>query len=171
MYQVHDDRVIEIESAPRPDVGAPLPTVVGDEHRLLLAYIASVPDPDWDGTYVKVVSPESPNEPIAIVTFERPYCHLFGSPNDEAFEGHPLASRGLKPYSVSEVAESSWVRALERMNAVHPYHRPESFSDRHHYIFSFHDSTFECVARGFTVEVHHGSMLAVVQRMAKALGQ
>ena len=171
MYQVHDDRVIKIKTVPWPDVGAPLPAVVGDEHRLLLAYIASSPDPEWDGTYVEVVSPDSPEEPIAIVAFERPYCHLFGPPNDEAFAGHPLAARGLAPYSVSEIAESSWVHALERMNAVHQCHRPESFSDYHHYIFAFHDSTFECVARGFTFEMHHGSMRSAVQLMAKALGQ
>ena len=70
-----------------------------------------------------------------------------------------------------EIAASSWVRALEQMNAVHPYHRPETFSDYHHYIFAFHDSTFECVARAFTVEVHHGSMVTAVELMAKALGQ
>jgi hypothetical protein len=171
MYQVHDDRVIEIKDAPRPDVGAPLPAVVGHEDRLLLAYIVSAPVPAWDGTYVNVVSPKSANEQIAIVTFERPYCHLFGPPNDEAFQGHPLAARGLEPYSVSEIAKSSWVHALERMNAVHPYHRPESFSEYHHYIFAFHDSTFECVARGFTFEVHHGSMRSAVQLMAKMLDQ
>jgi hypothetical protein len=118
-----------------------------------------------------VVSLESTDRPIAIVAFEKPYCHLFGPPNDEALEGHPLAARGLEPHSVSEIAESSWVHALERMNAVHPYHRPESFTDYHHYIFAFHDSTFECVARGFTFEVHHRSMRSTVQLMAKVLGQ
>lgn len=170
MYQVHDDRVLAIHSVPWPDVGAPLPAVVGDEDHLFLAYIVSGSNPAWDRTYSTVKGPGSPSEQIAIVTFERPYCHLFGPPNDEAFAGHPLAARGLEPYSVSEIAESSWVRDLERLNAVHPYHRPESFADRHHYIFAFHDSSFECVARSFTVEVYHGSMVSAVQRMAKALG-
>lgn len=170
MYQVHDDRVIEIETVPRPDVGAPLPAVVADEHHLLLAYIVSSPDPNWDGSNVKLVSPDSPDKPIAIVTFERPYCHLFGPPNDEAFEGHPLAARGLEPYSVSEIAQSSWVQALERMNSVHPFHRPERFSEYHHYVFAFHDSTFECIAHRFTFEVLRDSMRSVVRLMAKVLG-
>ena len=67
MYAVKDDRVVAIETAPRPDIGAPLPALVCDEHRLVLAYIVSEPDARWDGTYAKVVSPDSPDEPIAIV--------------------------------------------------------------------------------------------------------
>ncbi|MGD8869422.1 MAG: hypothetical protein PVI01_17515 [Gemmatimonadales bacterium] len=171
MYKVRDDRVIEIETAPRPDVGAPLPAVVSDEYHLLLAYIVSQPDPNWDGTYVRAVSPDSPDEPIAIVTFKGPYCHLFGPPNDEAFAGHPLAARGLRRYSVNEIVDSSWVHSLERMNAVHPYHRPESFAEYRHFVFAFHDSTFECVAHGFEFEMHRGSMSSAVQLMAKMLGE
>ncbi|NIS66192.1 MAG: hypothetical protein GTO05_13740 [Gemmatimonadales bacterium] len=169
MYQVRDDRVVEIESAPPPDTGAPLPAVVSDEWHVLLAYIVSEPDPDWDGSYVEVVSPGTPNELVAVVRFERPCCHLFGPPNDEALHGHPLASRGLRHYSVSEVINSSWVHSLERMNSVHPQHRPERFGSYRHYIFAFHDSTFECVAEGFEVKLHRGSLKSAVRLMSQML--
>lgn len=78
------------------------------------------------------------------------------APNDEAFEGHPLASRGLKPYSVFEVKNSSWIRRLERMNSVHRCHRPEGYKMLRHFVFAFHDTTFECVAQGFEWTVHEG---------------
>lgn len=170
MYQVDKDHVVEIDTAPQPDVGAPLPAVVSDEGQVLLAYIVSELDPNWDGTYVNVVSPASEDKPVAIVRFVRPYAHIFGPPNDEAFNGHPLSSRGLEPYSVCEVKQSSWLRSLERMNAVHPSHRPEHFSKYNHYVFAFHDSTFECIAEGFGFEMHRGSMRSAVKLMAATLG-
>lgn len=169
VYHPRDDRVIELDTAPRPDVGAPLPALVSDELNLYLAYIASEPDPGWDGTYARVVTPESPGEPIATVTFESPYSHFFGPPNDEAFHGHPLESRGLRPYSISEIVGSSWVHALERMNSVHPNHRPEHFDKYRHFVFAFHDSTFECVAEGFQVRIDRGSMRSALATMVNAL--
>src|SRR5262245_55241111 len=121
MYEVDSlDEVVELTDAVRPDAGAPLPLVLADEGHLHLAYLASDPDPDWDGSYTTVVSPESEGLAVALVRFVRPSAHLFGPPNDEAFAGHPLAARGLHPYAAFEVRHSSWVRRLERMNAVHP---------------------------------------------------
>jgi hypothetical protein len=171
MYEIQDDRVVEIEGVPRPNVGAPLATLVSHEFHLLLGYIISEPDPNWNGAHANVVSPGSPDQSIAIVTLIRPYAHCFGPPNDEALEGHPLAPRGLRHYSVSEVINSSWIRSLERMNSVHPSHRSRHFQQLRHYIFAFHDSTFECVAEGLTVKMHRGSMGSAVRAMVEMLGE
>jgi hypothetical protein len=166
------DEVIELGDAPRPDAGAPLPLVLSDEGHLLLAYLVSEPDPAWDGSYTTVVSPESDGMLVALVRFRRPSAHLFGPPNDEAFAGHPLAARGLGPYRVFEVRRSSWVRKLERMNSVHPRHDRERFlARRRHFVFAFHDSTFECVAEGFESEVFRGSMRSALARMAALLAE
>lgn len=162
MYEVDDrDSVVELQDIPQSDVGAPLPAVVAAEHELDLIYLASEPDPNWDGTYVQVVRTNSDGELVARVRFERPYAHMFGPPNDEAFSGHPLAGRGLRPYAAWEVRESSWVRKLERMNSVHPYHNPESFSLYRHFIFAFHDTTFECIAWRYKVALERGSIASV----------
>lgn len=81
MYQVDErDSVIELRDVPKPDVGAPLPAVVAAEHQLDLIYIASEPDPDWDGTYVNVVGTDSEGQLVARIRFERPYAHMFGPP-------------------------------------------------------------------------------------------
>lgn len=161
MYAVADlDQVIELSNVPQSDVGAPLPHVAASEHVVVLAYLVSEPDPAWDGTYATVVGPTSEGL-VATVRFFRAYAHLFGPPNDEAFKGHPLASRGLRPYTASEVRGSSWLRHLEKMNSVHPNHNKGRFLEgKRHFVFAFHDSVFECVAQGFTIEIGHGSLRA-----------
>jgi hypothetical protein len=69
----------------------------------------------------------------------------FGYPNDEALAGHPLYSKGVNNYGIYEVLNSSWVSEQEGQNRV-------SFPDRtdmsgvRHFIITFHDSTFECLA-------------------------
>lgn len=166
MYQVDErDEVVVLDDVPQSDVGAPVPALVATEHTLDLLYMVSDPDPDWDGTYVNVVGPDTERELIACIRFDGPYAHMFGPPNDEAFKGHPLASRGLERYSAWEVRHSSWIRALERMNAVHPYHKPAMFEAYRHFIFAFHDSTFECVAKGYGVTIHQGSIASVASSL------
>ena len=165
------DTVVELAELPQSSIGAPLPVVVASEHRLQVAYLLELDDPDWDGTYVRVVSPQSPGERVAAVEFEQPYAHYLGAPNDEAFAGHPLAGRGVAPYGAFEVRGSSWIAALETMIRVHPYHKPAPFNELRHFILAFHDSTFECVARGLTVGEHAGPSARVVMEMAQRVGE
>ncbi|MBF2003006.1 MAG: hypothetical protein IGS38_20065 [Synechococcales cyanobacterium M58_A2018_015] len=173
MYTVDSrDTVVELKNMPQSDVGAPLPFVWADDYRLILEYLVSEPDPNWDGTDINIVSPDTSDMLVAIIRFHRPYIHMFGPPNDEAFHGHPLASRGLTPYSAFEVLDSSWLRQLEKMNSVHPYHDPQRFMEnRHHFVFAFHDSTFECIAESFSVSFHRGSLTSSVEHVLKFLAE
>jgi hypothetical protein len=71
--------------------GAPLPHVVMNDQRVLLAFLLDQPDPNWDGTYVTIKSPRSSDaESLALVEFIRGASTKFGAPNDEVFSGHPL---------------------------------------------------------------------------------
>ena len=170
MYSVdRQDRVIELENVPQSCIGAPLPFVMGDEHTLLLAYLLENRTSDWDGSTIKVVRRTSEGERIALVEFKRYDAYMFGPPNDEAFNGHPLYSRGLHPYGAFEIKGSSWIRQLERMNSVHASHKAEKYTKLRHYIFAFHDSTFECVAEGFEATIHNGSMEELLPEMTKLL--
>jgi hypothetical protein len=138
MYTVDElDRPVEIElgGVPLLDPGAPCPIVFAEENQLVLSYWVC-DEPPYPPT----------TAPIAVVRFHRPYFHMFGPPNDEAFAGHPLAERGLHPYGVFRVEKSSLIRSMERMNSIHRCHNPATFDAMTHYIFAFHDSTFECVA-------------------------
>lgn len=171
MHEVDDkDRVIELEGVPQSSVGAPIPIVLAGEHDVLLTYHLQDTPVGWDGTSARIVGIDTEGEPVAVVKFNHCTAHMFGPPNDEAFSGHPLAERGLGPYGVFEIKNSSWVRKLERMNAVHPYHDRSRFMENNsHFIFSFHDTTFECIAEGFTVEVYTGSVKSMLPRMLESV--
>lgn len=170
MYPVDErDKVIELDQVPQSSVGAPLPIVLSDEHKVLLAYILEGFRPDWDGTSVQIVDPRTSGESLALVEFTGYSTYMFGAPNDEAFHGHPLAARGLHPYAAFQIENSSWIRQLERMNSVHYSHKPERFAQLRHYVFAFHDSTFECVARDFTVSTHSGSLESMLPIMRDRL--
>jgi hypothetical protein len=163
MYVVDkQDVVAELSALPQSSVGAPCPVVLAGEHFLHLAYYVEACPEGWDGSSARVVDESSEGETCALVRFAKVAAHMFGPPNDEAFSGHPLAARGLKPYAAFEIFKSSWVRGLERMNSVHPYHRPERFAKYRHFIFAFHDSVFECVAEDLAVSVHTGSVSRVI---------
>lgn len=171
MYTVDDrDIVHPLSGIPQSSIGAPLPMLLSDEHSTLLSYVVQKHDSHWDGTATRVVGPESDDELIAIVQIKWCYALMFGPPNDEAFSGHPLQPRGLKPYAAFEVLQSSWIRSLERMNSVHPHHKPERFVELRHFVLSFHDSTFECVAAGIShVQSFRGSIRETMLRMAGLL--
>lgn len=172
MYMIDAlDEAIEMNDAPQPDSGAPFPFVMSDEHRVLLAYMAAETDPDTDNegaSSVRTMTADSPGH-VAFVEFARPSAHMWGPPNDETFTGHPLAERGLHPYGVFEVKASSWIRQLERMGSVHEHYNASRYRRLRHYIFSFHDSTFECVAESFTAALREGSvrdaMFEMLQRV------
>ena len=164
MYPVDErDRVIELKDVPQSSVGSPLPVVLSDEFKILLAYLES--SPEWDGT----TDPDALTESLALVEFESYRSYMFGAPNDEAFSGHPLAARGLRPYGAFRIEDSSWVRQLERMNSVHPYHNPSRFEKLRHFVFAFHDSTFECVAESFTISQHEGTLDSLLAMMRRRL--
>lgn len=168
MYTVDQhDTVAELPGVPRSSVGAPLPVVLACEHALLLAYLLEDAPDDWDGTSIGIVTGDSEDVAVALVEFVRPYAHFLGPPNDEAFDGHPLSERGLHPYGTFVVRRSSWLRRLERMNSVHPSHDPRQFDELQHFVFAFHDSTFECVARGLRCSVHPGPLAALLPEMQR----
>ena len=164
MYTIdHLDTIAGLTDVPQSSVGAPCPMVLCGEHFLHLAYILQADLAGWDGRTIRVVGEHTADEMCALVRFKSVDAHMFGPPNDEAFTGHPLAGRGLKPYSVAEVLNSSWVRELERMNSVHPHHRKERYEKLRHFVFAFHDTTFECVAEGFNLSTHRGSVSSVLR--------
>ena len=166
MYTVDaSDRVVGCADAPLPDSGAALPFIISNEQRLLLAYMAANTEAG-DTFSVELMTPDSQGY-VALVEFNHPRAHMFGPPNDETFSSHPLANRGLRPYGSFEVIDSSWIRQLIGMNrARHPWNPYEGMR---HFIFSFHDSTFECVAKSLAVNLREGSVRDVMFEIMQKL--
>jgi len=160
MYSVDNlDQVVKLDDVPRPEAGAPIPMVLADEDGLVLSYLLRQDTPNhFDSA-----------ETFALVRFRLPLMHLFGPPNDEALHGHPLWGRGLDFYGVFRVDHSSLIRRLALMNRVHPHHSWALFEKKHHYIFTFHDSTFECVAESLDVEIVKSQVDQRHSRMSRFL--
>jgi hypothetical protein len=104
---------------------------------------------------------------VAIVTFASCLISRFGYPNDEALAGHPLFKSGLRFYGVHEVGNSPWDRELRLQNriAFPTFDMPK----RRHFIVTFHDSMFECIAASAVAEISTESFSSAVSRVIKVL--
>lgn len=140
------------------DMGAPLPTLIQNDYQAILIFILDG-GLTGDGTTVQVVDPMSAYK-VATVQFEHCVSTKMGSPNEEVFHGHPLNGKGLDSYRAMKVENSKWIRELADINSVHGYYDPKSWQDLNHYIFGFHDCTFECVAGSFSIQVTDQSVHA-----------
>jgi hypothetical protein len=141
------------------DTGAPLPHVLVNDFKVFLIFCVKVVDPKWDGTHATVKNPASDRaEPLALVEFKRCHSTRLGSPNDEVFHGHALAGKGLDGYTAQVVHNSRWIAEIQKINSVHSGYRPEGWQKVNHYVFWFHDTTFECIAESFHLELRECSM-------------
>ena len=144
---VDGEQVVPAVGAPAWSVGSPSPVVVSDSWRTFVAY-----DKD-DGER-------------CMLTFEHVDSVLFGGSNDEALAGHRLWTRGLKYYEFQEVLNSNWIAQREAENSVHDYHQPGWHRRQRHFVCTFHDETFECLAGTFVVDKHDGAPPAAVAALA-----
>jgi hypothetical protein len=116
---------------------------------------------DWDTEF----------DVVAVATFDLYKIYQFGAPNEEARSGHPLYRHGLGlgNGNVYRVRLSPWIRQLEQMNSVHPGHDPQRYERLTHYVFTFEDRTFECVAASVSFEQKSGSLRSVAGDQLKRL--
>ena len=141
------DLVVELDLPWLPDPGAPGPVLYQDEGRAMLVYNTST---------------LAPGGPLAVVQFDHCLVAMFGYPNDDGRWGHPLYEAGLTSYALFEVANSSWLERLRVQNAIaHPEaaswwpnspHTRRDIGPVRHFVVTFHDSTFECLASSITGE-------------------
>ncbi|AMV37737.1 hypothetical protein [Planctomyces sp. SH-PL62] len=152
------------------NLGVPTPHVLQSDRKTFLIFRLDEQDPDWDGTYVRLVDPgDGSIVPLALVEFLDCSSARLGDPNNEVHEGHPLNGRGLDGYMPQRVVNSRWLTELEAINRVHPCYDQARWRDRNHYVFWFCNSTFECVARSFTVETFRESFADLLARACRRL--
>lgn len=131
MLQEEGPRTVEV------DLGYELTTVGGGQ--LLM---------DEHGCHVLI--PAMNDLGVLDVTFVACTQSIFGYPNDEARQGHPLA-RGLA-YGVYEVFGSDWAQRLEQQNRVcFPNVR---WAPKRHFLMLMHESMGEFLADDVRAEVH-----------------
>jgi hypothetical protein len=166
----NEEHAVPLEFPVQWNTGAPLPQLLVNNHRAFLIFLVRIIDPNWDGSYVTIKNPGSQQrESLALVEFRRCISAKLGSPNDEVFHGHPLAGKGLEYYTAQLVQNSRWIAELQKINSVHACYRPEAWQQANHYVFWFHDNTFECIAESYAVELHDRSMPDLLVEVCRRL--
>jgi hypothetical protein len=161
---------VPLEFPVKWDVGAPLPHLIRNDYKTFLTFLIHTLDPNWDGSYVTIKSPSDEfQQNLAIVEFHSCLSAKLGSPNDEVFSGHPLSGKGLESYTPQIVQNSLWIAELQAINSVHGMYNPANWTNLKHYVFWFHDTTFECIAESFTVELYEENMAQILARICNRL--
>ncbi|NKJ47502.1 hypothetical protein CIC12_12275 [Burkholderia sp. SG-MS1] len=137
-----EDQVILLESVPHPAADAAEPFIVASDRRVILAYPIAEADFERFGPF------DPDDDPFCTVLFADAAFHRLGPPGDVDLEIHPLALQGLLGYSVHEVVNSSLTAELATVGPA-PALR--------HFVITFQDSTFECVASDYTVVGVYGA--------------
>ena len=139
-------KLLEIEGV-KMECGAPLPLVFADEHRVQLIFLKLVESDVIPENDLKTVD-------IYVLTFNRCLKHCFGFPSDEALYGHPYHSLGMESYAFYELENSDWLAELEKIEkkAFPDYDVTKHWTIYKHYIITFHDSMFECIAKDYSIE-------------------
>lgn len=149
-----EETALSCEWKVRWEPNAPMPHVLASEGQTYLMYVVQE-DANWDGTSAKLS--------IALVNFIDCYAWKYGGPNVDVLSGHPLWGRGLEPNAAHVIAHSRWLAQEEKINQVHPNYNPDRWKTWKHYLLSFRDETFECVASDYQIELFRASLGQVAQ--------
>lgn len=138
-----EDQVVLLDSIPHPAADAAEPFIVASGRRLILAYPIAEADFERFGPF------DPDDDPFCTVLFPDAVFHRLGPPGDIDLEIHPLAAQGLFGYSAHEVVTSSLAAEIAAVDLAGPALR--------HFVITFQDSTFECVASDYTVVGVYGA--------------
>ena len=162
----HEEYVEPIEFPIQWQTGAPLPHLFSNDYKTFLIFMVNEDATQSADKYVTFENLGSaPIESMALVEFSNCLSAKLGSPNDESITGHRLFGKGLESHQAQKVINSSWLKEMEATDSVHPYHNHQRWLAKQHLIFPFHDSTFECVAESFKVDLYRTSLHQLLQHI------
>lgn len=125
-------KIREIALAYPAEPNVPLPELRVSDGETILTYATH-----WDC-----------DTPYAEIAFSGVLVAQLGYPNDEALRGHPLYPYGLRWYTFQEVLASPWIAEIRSRNEV-PFPKVAYAGDARHFVYTFHDETFEGIADSF----------------------
>lgn len=146
--------LIEIKGLFEMDFGSPSPTILSNDHELFLAFYAD----DKNPSTIPKESNTVYDTGIFAVKFKMCLKYTFGMPGSEAIEGHPYRKLGLRSYSFYELKGSDLIQSLQNIDKIHPRYDPLKWKTYKHYILTFHDNMFECVAKDFEIRKENISL-------------
>ena len=152
------DNIIELDLGIRPGAAVSGAVCLQTEETAVLTFNAMQPT-DRIGPY----GPYMKDAGTAVVEFRRCIITRFGYPNDEP-RGEIPQYAGAAGYGIYEVQDSTWIREVVRMNRIR-FPRTKDDYVRKHFLFTFHDSTFECLADDLSLTVSREPYAAVFARV------
>ena len=156
--QIDRDKVIPYGIGFEPEAAVSGPVLLQTDYRAFLTFNA-----------VKMISHGTRNTAgTGIIELIKCHATKFGYPNDEALPGHPLYLQGLTCYGVFEVLGSSWIRQQTEQNRVSFPNTPDDSASRH-FVFTFHDSTFECIAADLQASLSAEPYHEIIARITQAI--
>jgi len=139
------------------NIGAPEPRILCNDINLVLLFHVDLLDLPKITNKIKQRDSTS-DTGVAIMKFKKNYIFKYGTPNDEVLDGHPYYNLGLEHYSFFEVNDSDWIKEIKKIESHHPYYNDNSFEDLKHYIITFKEKTFECIAEHYSIEYYVDTM-------------
>jgi hypothetical protein len=140
------DEIIELDLGISPEAAVSGAVCLQTERGTFLTFNAMKPTDrmsPFDGPYMEEAG-------TAIVEFKRCLIARFGYPNDEARWGIPRFKN--VSYGIYEVRNSTWIREVIEMNRYQFPNTTDHYVAKH-FLFAFHDDTFECLADDMKLEV------------------
>ncbi len=145
------------------DTGTPCPYVISNDFRIFLLYSIDTTSPSWNKFLAEIcVLDKEVENFIALVSFANYYCFRFGGINDEVLHAHPLYNHGLECYQIHEVINSSWISEQKKINSIHSNFNEIEWNEKRHFVFTFHDNIFECIANDFSIKAYKGYLESVI---------
>lgn len=149
--ELGEPHAVPLEFPVQWDIGTPVPHLIKTDSQTFLLFLLHDTELQRYDFYADVANAQG-EEHFATVEFKGCVSAKMGVPNDEVFHGHPLHGKGLVAYSPLRVLNSTWIKELEAINSVHMQFSADFWNTLSHYIFGFHECTFECVAQSFVVQ-------------------
>ncbi|MDB5131023.1 MAG: hypothetical protein JWR02_772 [Mucilaginibacter sp.] len=137
-------KLVEIKGLFNIDWGAPCPLLLSTDNELRVIFYGA----DNRSPELRI---QSSDRFIIELKFNYSSYHSISPPNDEALNGHPYYDLGLRWCAFYELLGSELIESLGKMSRFHPYYNPYAYKDAHHYIITFKEKVFECVADSFEV--------------------
>ena len=155
-----ENEIVDLELPVTPEAAISGPVLVQTDYLTVLTFNAmreTDRPTDWGGYYKESAG-------TAIIEFRGLSVTRFGYPNDEVWSKVPR-TKDLS-YGGYEVLNSSWLEELRQLNRV-AFPDINLFAGSRHFLFLFHDSSFECLASDFELQVSEEPYENIFARIQK----
>jgi hypothetical protein len=134
--------------------GAPMPIMLAGEGRTFLL------------VYLRYDDPVTGEERVGTIEFHGCHIKTFGHPGEDTLHGHRLFGKGLRYFDAFVVRNSAWLQERKQIDSVHPTsHQPAAWDALNHYVLTFKDTTFECLARWVSTRTYVAPMNDVLRQL------